>query len=218
MYSVKLNLKPDESSGLVFAGKPPRLVSYEAVRIKLPDGQPSIVDYYFEALEVPGTEFFHVSSDAQVNQLLLDFEAGARCVVLSSHIPPGHSLSEVDCMYKHDLPAHQPLGLTFEGFPPKLSKVEESSPLFRNGAKAGQYVEALLLPSGRPDLNKDTPGFTGSALQSQLETTNHLEGRKLVLKDLTAFGVRQKIKTKDDKRRSQSAPVDGADFKACCCM
>ena len=171
-------------------------------------------------MEVPGLEIFQVSTGAQVTKFLDDFQGGDRCVTLCSHAPTALSFQDVTCMYKHDLPANQSLGLHFEGFPPMVSEVNTTPVDSFKVIRVGQYVESILMPSNRPALTTTTPGFNGKTVRQKLEDTNHLEGRQLVLKELTEGGVQRLVKTKFDKKTvsSENAPFDVEGCKPCCCM
>jgi hypothetical protein len=185
-----------------FIGTPPQVSSYDASL--LPASTPVLTNQYFVALKVPGLEISSVESPQRIQEFLAAFTNELRQLVVSSQ-PPTNRQPGILCMYKYDLPAHTPLGISFTGFPPKISDVAPTSPLFQK-VYPGQFVHTMTVPQ-RLELSVNSPGFTGARILQELGETNHIEGRQLVVKDSAVMTVPQRPELSVNSPGFTGAPI-----------
>lgn len=173
--SVLIDLPIHNNSGLIFSDSPPRVTQVTDSALQQRYGD--ITGYYFSSLRLPGLAITDIYDSNRLRQLLLANQALPRKNILTRQAPP---YSNYGCRYRHELPTHTPLGVTLDGFPPKVKEVH-SGPL-AGKMNPGQTIDAVCIP-GQPDLTLQSGGFTAYKVTQVLEQTSHIPGRELIVKD-----------------------------------
>lgn len=147
--------------------------------------------HFIHGLVMPDIEIVMLADSNHLANLLNVNIMNPRHLLVSHNMyfidPSIGSNAVAGAMYKHRLPAAKDLGFTLVGFPPVIHCVTQHS-IFVGKLHPGQTVEALIVP-GMPVFNLGAGGFTNAKLQERLNSTSHIEGRQLVVKDVTsAYG------------------------------
>ena len=199
---VIIDLPIGESSGIAFAGSPPRVsqLILEFPHVK----ENEVHGYYFHALQIlPGLEVSNVYDSNRLRELIMANQNLARRLVLSQ-VPP--AIQNDGCRYKHDIPTGSELGIQFTGFPAQIGSVDPSSP-FVGKIYPGQHVDSVIVP-GQPVLTLQSGGFTGSRVQEYLKRHAHVPNKQITLKDQTLT---------PPVRRQKHTNTDPFDLGGCTC-
>ena len=127
------------------------------------------------ALEVVGRiKIFNFANQQQLVAELQKYCNEQRVLYLTDAEPEVGSI-----VYEIVLPKGD-LGLTLKGFPPVISAVSSSSPLF-GMVRVGERVERVIIPECNIDLSLSSGGFTNHRVTKTLHEHEDFEGRILVV-------------------------------------
>ena len=182
IYVVDLPIGPVDL-GFQVQGCPPQI---SIIHMDCPIMGQIAVGHYVHGIVLPGIEIVNLTDCVHFTQLMQANAANPRRLMLSSSpfyvdTSLGNTNNTRCAIYKHQLPASSSLGVVMKGFPPVITIVSPSSPLAGRLHK-GQTVIALLVP-GQPVMNLASGAFTSARVEERLQSTCHLGGRQLVVKD-----------------------------------
>lgn len=172
---------PAGSDGFQLTGTPVQLGTALGKDINLPAGVDS--SWYVHSIQIlPDLEVTHLVNLETATTILSSNKHLARRLGVGRDLPV---LKENDGFhYTHTLPTPaslEALQLKLNGFPPRVTIVEDKSPL-AGKIHARQVVQELRIP-GQATINSQTPGFTAHKVEQELKKASGVVGIRLTVKD-----------------------------------